>query len=81
MSYYTHGCGKRVSNGANHCGGCHETFRGLGAFDRHRKGLQCGIEPVKSDPYSKDSGFWKDEKGYWHFGRKMTKEEINERFR
>ena len=25
----------------SHCGGCHETFTGLTAFERHRKGLRC----------------------------------------
>lgn len=78
-SSYLHRCGKRVPNSAYHCGGCHETFIGLGAFDRHRKRGACIIEPVSKDPFV-DSGFWVDGDGYWHSGKRMTAEEIEERF-
>ena len=41
------GCGTRWS-GLNtcHCGGCHETFTSVGAFDRHRRGGKC-LDPAE----------------------------------
>ena len=39
----THGACKRWWTGAerSHCGGCHELFSSLTAFDRHRRGGRC----------------------------------------
>lgn len=38
-----HGACGRWWTGAerSHCGGCHQTFTGMSAFERHRKGLRC----------------------------------------
>lgn len=77
MNSYTHRCGKTVPDTGYHCAGCHETFRGLTAFDAHRVDFKCVIEPVK-DPYATGKGFWLDGKGLWHIGKKMTDEEKKE---
>lgn len=49
MSKITHGqCGKWWTGaGRSHCGGCHETFSSLTAFERHRRGLRCN-DPADS---------------------------------
>ena len=78
-STYEHAkCGKRVPNSAYHCAGCHETFVGLTAFDRHRRqdggSGMCVIDPVSADPFV-DSGFWADDNGLWHSGRRLTEAE------
>lgn len=43
-TYATCHCGARwqqIGNQTGHCGGCHETFASLGAFDAHFRGLSC----------------------------------------
>ena len=38
----SHACGARWSGRQKcHCGGCHLTFSGLTAFDKHRVGMRC----------------------------------------
>lgn len=39
MTVITHSCGAKWSGSSRaHCGGCHTTFSGDSAFDRHRRG-------------------------------------------
>ncbi len=40
-----------------HCTGCHRTFGGVDAFDRHRLSFKC-VDPV-------DVGMRMDAKGHW----------------
>ena len=47
-TYATCHCGARwqqIGNQTGHCGGCHETFASLGAFDAHFRGLSC-VDPA-----------------------------------
>lgn len=56
---HIHGkCGKRWG-GFNtcHCGGCHETFTGITAFDAHRVGGVCSW-PVKVGLVLNARGYW-----------------------
>jgi hypothetical protein len=49
VSALPHSCGRCPArwSGANtaHCGGCHQTFGGVRAFDLHRRGGVC-LEPA-----------------------------------
>lgn len=69
---YRHRCGKDVPNSAYHCGGCHESFRGITAFDKHRKNFNCIISPVKNASETDSKSFWQDDIGLWHFGARWT---------
>lgn len=60
-------CDNRYPNNsrAGHCGGCHETFIGLGAFDAHRVGphgpeRRCEVTVAH----------WADKSGHWHIGER-----------
>lgn len=68
-------CGKTYpgGDGHGHCGSCCETFAGQGAFDAHRVGehgedRRCEI----TDKH------WLDDRGFWHHGKRLTKEEREE---
>lgn len=91
MALVTHPkCGKQFpgSNTAGHCANCCETFMGLNAFEMHRIGEHgtpercCEIQPTETigDDGKTRYGHWADERGYWHYGRRQTKEEIAARF-
>lgn len=84
-------CGKTFPSGerAGHCGSCCETFIGLSAFESHRVGAhgtperRCEIQPYETiDPETLYAryGHWIDERGYWHYGRKLTAAEKAELF-
>ena len=76
MADARHGkCGKTFPNSSRvgHCGGCHETFVGLGAFDQHRIGQ--GKERRCLDLFDGIAEFWQDDRGFWHFGAKLTEEQ------
>lgn len=84
-------CGKTFpgGDGSGHCSGCCETFIGLGAFEAHRVGShgedrRCEIQPYTSYapeyPHTIRYGHWNDERGYWHYGRRLTKAEVAERW-
>ena len=61
-------CGKSFTNSdaIGHCAACCETFVGLEAFDKHRRGGKCNKLPG-TDPL-----FWQDGGGRWHYSRRMT---------
>jgi hypothetical protein len=65
-------CGKSFPGGssAGHCSGCCETFIGLAAFEAHRRG-EHGVDRhcELTDKH------WTDERGYYHYGPKMTEEQ------
>lgn len=71
-------CGKRMPNSAYHCSTCHESFSGLTAWDAHRADGECqwteSLDPYTTGPKE----FWRDEKGVFHLGRKLTDEEKKE---
>lgn len=65
-------CGKSYPGGstAGHCSACCETFIGLTAFEQHRRGAH-GV-----DRHSELTGaHWQDDRGYWHYGAKLTDEQ------
>lgn len=70
MSYTHRACGKTLSNTAQHCAECHETFVGTSAGDAHRvgpheTGRRClTVEEILAHKKQ----FWRDERGYWHMG-------------
>ena len=79
-------CGKTFpgGDGSGHCSGCCETFIGLASFEAHRvgshadNGRHCETQPYEStDPETGKTryGHWQDDRGYWRFGRKLTKDE------
>lgn len=67
------------SNNTGHCAECCQTFVGLTAFDRH-------LDHTGGNLYSHllpEDGvddWWLDERGSWHWGKRMTKEEKERRF-
>lgn len=69
-------CGKRypANNTHGHCAACCETFVGLTAFDAHIGENGCQIKPYKVEG-RKSYGHWLDEKGFYHYGKKLTEEE------
>lgn len=79
-------CGKNYpsNNTHGHCSGCCETFVGITAFDAHRVGegpeRRCEIQPYETPTVTGGTryGHWKDERGYWRHGRKLTAEEKTE---
>lgn len=54
------------SDTVGHCAACCETFYGLEAFDKHRRGGVCKTSDAK---------FWQDDKGWWHHGKRMSEEQ------
>lgn len=54
-----------------HCAVCHETFVGLGAFDAHRTG-EHGTPSRRCELTDKH---WRDERGFWHIGARIEKNE------
>ncbi|WP_456236505.1 FDXHR family putative zinc-binding protein [Actinomyces culturomici] len=66
-------CRARVPGGEApcHCSACHQTFHGLAAFDRHRRGLAC-CEPARVEPSRNGSRFHLDGRGVWRWGRVRT---------
>ena len=54
------------SGSAGHCGGCHNTFIGLGSFDAHRVGAH-GTPERRCEITDKH---WTDKNGYWHIGKR-----------
>lgn len=86
MSNPTHPkCGKTFPGGtqAGHCATCCETFIGAVAFDAHRIGQQgidrrCEIRPYDTQRTENGNisyGHWQDDRGYWHYGKKLTDDE------
>jgi len=69
-------CGKTFPHNsrAGHCGGCCETFIGMGAFEKHRIG-EHGTDRRCAELVEEENRFWQDKDGYWHFGPKLTEEE------
>lgn len=71
-------CGKSYpgGDGAGHCAVCCETFIGLGAFDKHFSRNEDGSyfhrTPLEVDLW------WKDTRGYWHHGQRLTEEQRKE---
>lgn len=63
------------------CRACQRYFSGLGAFDKHRTGMQCGVSPLKENPYLPCKGFWLDDQGIYPYGKKMTDKEREEVWR
>jgi hypothetical protein len=68
-------CGKRFPSGArhSHCAACCESFYGNTAIEKHRVGAhgvdrRCELQELH----------WQDDKGYWHFGEKLTDEQKEE---
>ncbi|WP_296249646.1 hypothetical protein [uncultured Stenotrophomonas sp.] len=76
-------CGKTFprNNTHGHCSGCCETFSGLVAFDAHRVGegheRRCEIQPYETptDNGRTRYGHWRDNNGYLHYGKKLTRAE------
>lgn len=76
-------CGKRFPGGAQagHCAVCCETFIGNTAFEAHRVGdwdnRRCEIQPYEttSDDDKTRYGHWQDDKGHWHHGKRLSKDE------
>ena len=75
-------CGKTFpgGDGSGHCSACCETFIGLTSFDAHRVGpytdRRCEIQPYETPVEGKTRyGHWKDDRGYYRYGRRLTKEE------
>ena len=62
-------CGKTYTNNntVGHCAACCETFFGLRAFDKHRRGAMCNV--------TNDALFWLDDRGRWHWGERMSDED------
>ena len=69
------------SNSAGHCRSCHRTFIGGTSFDAHRMGdfpnnRYCDVLPYE---YPGESGtrygHWADDRGFLHYGRKLTTED------
>ena len=57
-----------------HCSGCHQSFAGLQAFDRHRVDGRCPVP----DPDVVDRGGrgWSiDHERIWHYGEQRTPEQ------
>ena len=86
MAQATHPkCGKTFpgGDGSGHCSGCCETFIGLAAFDAHRTGShadherRCELQPYETttDHGKTIYGHWQDDRGYWHHGKRLTKDE------
>ena len=85
MNPYHPKCGKTFPGGsqAGHCGSCCETFIGLVAFEAHRVGSHsentrhCQMQPYEttSDEGKTIYGHWQDDRGYWHHGKRLTKDE------
>jgi len=85
MAQATHPkCGKTFpgGDGSGHCSGCCETFIGLTSFDAHRQGphaeRRCELEPYETlDPETGRTryGHWQDDRGYWRYGKRLTKAE------
>lgn len=86
MAQATHPkCGKTfpAGNQAGHCASCCQTFIGNTAFENHRIGehgtpdRRCAIQPYETvgDDGKSRYGHWKDDRGYWHHGRKLTDED------
>lgn len=83
-------CGKSFpgSNTAGHCAACCETFMGLAAFEMHRVGehgtpdRRCELQPAETigDDGKTRYGHWRDDRGFWHFGRRLTDAEKEARF-
>ncbi|NMR29937.1 FDXHR family putative zinc-binding protein [Crystallibacter degradans] len=75
-------CGKTFPGGTQHghCGECCETFSGLAAFESHRVGShsentrRC-LNPAAEVATDGTKPFWQDDRGYWHFGERMTDEQ------
>ena len=68
-------CGARWvqhGNASGHCAGCHRTFYGVEAFDRHQHTGEDGrpvcSDPATAPPTKAGSVFWADHEGQWHFG-------------
>ncbi|WP_425490322.1 hypothetical protein [Brachybacterium halotolerans] len=62
-------CGAGLKNGSRswHCGGCHETFVGERAFERHRRTGKSGrycLDPRDGAPREA----WRRERDGWHYG-------------
>jgi len=63
-------CGQSFPNNntTGHCAACCETFIGLTAFDKHRRGGFC------NELVDGDRGFWLDKQGHWHWGERWDAE-------
>ena len=68
------GCGKTIPAHGDttcHCAGCHRSFAGLAAFDRHRVDSRC----TAPDPTAVDRGGrgWSIyHERIWHYGEQRT---------
>lgn len=71
MTWFDNRCGKTLSDRAQHCDGCHETFVGTAAGDAHRVGPHDGerrcltVAEMLAHP---KRTFRQDGRGYWHLG-------------
>lgn len=69
------------NNRTGHCSACCRTFVGLASFDAHRVGENADTRRCEIQPYETTTdrgvryGHWEDAHGYWHHGRKLTKDE------
>lgn len=67
-----------ISNAYGHCGACHLTFSGLGAFDKHRRGAHDGgrhcVDPATdvelTEKGKRKALWWQDARGRWHEGER-----------
>ena len=67
-------------NMSGHCAGCHRTFYGENAFDRHLVHDRADGRPSHADPACVPAGktgerFWCDHEGQWHYGQPVTPED------
>ena len=53
-----------------HCSGCHKSFAGLTAFDRHRTGGTCA--ELDATPTVDGVGWSIDHERIWHYGEQRT---------
>lgn len=60
-----------------HCAGCHRSFMGIVAFDKHRRGPaenRVCIDPETDDAVTKTgkpvAKWWLDKNGRWHDGER-----------
>jgi len=60
-----------VSMKAAHCTGCHQMFKSVSGFDKHRVGMKC------NDP--DDLGMQMDERGFYFAPRPCGLEKISKR--
>ena len=75
---------KQHGNMSGHCAGCHRTFYGENAFDRHLIHDRADGRPSHADPACVPAGksgdrYWMDPEGQWHFGTPVSAHDFEER--